>query len=92
MMPRRRTKGSQVFTKAPTLTKRGESGWEGPDEWEHFTEPCPGLLPLRKLLEPRLNPQIWSGKGMGPAQLGTDYTGPPITVLCGGRSRFLADT
>lgn len=52
MMPRRRTKGSQVFTKAPTLTERGESGWDGPAEWVRLSQTQTGLLLLRKLLEP----------------------------------------
>lgn len=95
MMPRRRTKGSQVFTKAPTL--REEENWDGKGlmSGRNHRAPCaqmqPGLLPLRKLLEPRLHPQTWSGKGTGPARLGTDYAGPPITALSRGCSGLPAD-
>lgn len=42
MIPRRRTKGSQVFTKAPTLTERkeGRPNGKSPMSGVYFTEPC----------------------------------------------------
>lgn len=47
MMPRRRTNGSQVFTKAPTLTGRrdGSPNGKGPRSGVCFIEPCPPTGP-----------------------------------------------
>lgn len=70
MMPRRRTKGSQVFTKAPTLTEEsGNTGGKGlvsECATQSPIHPNPkGLLSLRKLLELLPHPLTWSTKGLG---------------------------
>lgn len=84
MMPRRRTKGSQVFTKAPTLRGEGRIGGKGQVSEPPQAPSIPtqeGLLSPRKLLEPCPHPIIWSTKGLaGP---GTHYGGLPPPVLGG---------
>lgn len=53
MTPRRRTKGSQVFTKAPMLMEReGSMGGKGPVSGRVvLPQAQTGPLPARKLLE-----------------------------------------
>lgn len=88
MMPRRRTKGSQVFTKAPTLVERencvGRRGlWVCGSEHRSPAHPD-GAAPLRKLPDPPSQAQTRSTEGL------VHYGGPPAPVPGGRHSRRLA--